>query len=80
MDIVVGDPATSIDGSTIAGYVFTTTTGELQIIHDHSGRPDVYPMRLLMGPVLRVTARLPKKHRKVVYPHPDWGPRRDRSR
>lgn len=70
VEITVGDPATSIDGSIIAGYVFTTETGELQFMHDHSGRPDVYPGRLLIGPVLRVTARLPKKHRKVVYSHP----------
>ena len=80
VEIVVGDPAASIDGSIIGGYVFTTETGELQIIHDRSGRPDVYPWRLLTGPVLRVTARLPKKHRRVVYSHPDWAPRRDESK
>ena len=79
VEIVVGDPATSIDGSIIAGYVFTTGTGDLQIIHDRSERPDVYPGRLLMGPVLRVTARMPKKRRSVVYSHPDWVARRDRG-
>jgi hypothetical protein len=76
VEVWVGDPSTSIDGTLIGGYIFTTDDGQLQIIHDRSGRPDVYPWRLLLGPVLRVTARLPGKRRFVVYAHPDWMPRR----
>ena len=76
VEIVVGDPTTSVDGSVLAGYVFTTDFGELQIIHEGSGRPDVYAWPLLAGPVLRVAARLPKKRRTVVYAHPDWVPQR----
>lgn len=78
IEVVVGDPATSVDGSLVAGYVFTTDSGELRIIHDRSGRPDVYDWPLLAGPVLRVAARLPKHRRTIVYTHPEWEPRRDR--
>ena len=52
VEIVVGDPTTSVDGSVLAGYVFTTDLGELQVIHECSGRPDVYAWPLLAGPVL----------------------------
>jgi len=76
VEIWVGDPSTSVDGSLVAGYIFTTGDGQLRIIHDRSGRPDVYPWPLLIGPVLRATARLPRKRRAVVYAHPDWEPRR----
>jgi len=75
VEVLVGAPATSIDGSSLAGYLFTAGSGQVQIIHDRSGRPDVYPWSLLAGPVLRVTARLPSKRRSVVYMHPDWNPR-----
>jgi hypothetical protein len=44
--IVVGDPATSIDGTVIEGYVYLD--GKVPtIIHDRSGRSDVYLERLL---------------------------------
>ncbi len=75
VEIWVGDPATSIDGSVVAGYIYTDQEGELKMIHDRSGRPDVYPWRPLMGPVLRITARIAGKRRTVAYAHPDWSPR-----
>jgi len=78
VEIWVGDPASSIHGSLIGGYVFTTADGHLEIIHDRSGRSDVYPWRLLLGPVLRATARLPGKRRSVLYAHPDWHPPKSR--
>ena len=79
IDVLVG-PTTSISGTALAGYLYSTAAGELQMIYDHSERPDVYPWPLLRGPVLRVSVRLPKKRRTVVYAHPDWTPKRDRDR
>jgi hypothetical protein len=72
VEILVGDPATSIDGTLVAGYVYTDPDGELRIIHDRSGRPDVFPWRPPIGPVLRVSARLPGGRRTVIYAHPEW--------
>jgi hypothetical protein len=74
VEIWVGDSATSIDGSLLAGHLFTDDNGELKIIHDRSGRPDVYPWSLLGGPVLKATARLAGKRRAIIYAHPDWTP------
>ncbi len=37
VEIAVGDPATAMDGSLIAGYMFTAETGDVQIVHDRSG-------------------------------------------
>lgn len=79
VEIVVGDPVRSIDGSLLAGYVVTTERDELQIIHDRSGRPAVRPWPLLAGPVLRITARLPTRRREVIYAHPGWVGRRTRG-
>ena len=76
IDIWVGDPRSSIDGTLISGYVYAADDGFVTAIHDHSGRADVYPWRLLAGPVLRMTARMPGKRRKVIYAHPEWAPRR----
>lgn len=72
LDIWVADPATSIGGTRMAGYVYKNADGRLEMIHDRSERKDVYPGPLLLGPVLRVTARLPSGRRSVVFEHPDW--------
>lgn len=68
-------PTSSIDGTVLSGYGFTDEDGQLRIIHDRSGRPDVYPWPLLEGPVLRVAVRLPGKRRTIAFAHPDWSPR-----
>ena len=72
LEINVGDPADSIDGTLLAGFVFTGEDGSPRIIHDRSGRWDVYPGPLLDGPVLRVDLLRPGRRRQVLYAHPDW--------
>ena len=72
LEILVGDPEESIHGTLIAGYVFTADDGSIQIIHDHSGRPDVYPWRLLLGPVLVVKVREPGRRLRTIYRRPGW--------
>jgi hypothetical protein len=76
LDITVDDPALAIDGTVIAGYVYVADDGTLMIIHDHSGRPGIFPWRMLMGPVLRVSVLTPGKRRRDVYVHPEWKPPR----
>jgi hypothetical protein len=75
VEIVVGDPLTSVDGSVSAGYVYLDGD-DLMIIYDRSGRADVYPWRLLAGPVLEING-LAGRRRKSVYQNPEWArPRR----
>lgn len=74
VEIILGDPRTSIDGSVIAGHVYLEGT-DLMIIHDRSGRADVYPWRLLAGPVLEIFS-LSGRRRKSIYRHPQWTRRR----
>ena len=71
IDLLVG-PIDSLGGSRYAGYVYLNEHDELRIIHDHSGRPDVYPWELPIGPVLRISTRLPKRRGRVIYAHPTW--------
>ena len=75
LSILVGDPTTSIDGSLLEGFVFADEAGTVRIIHDRSGRPDVYPWDLLLGPVLRVDLLRPRKRRQRLYTHPSWAAR-----
>jgi hypothetical protein len=75
--IVVGDPAAAIDGSVVEGFVYLDGAVPT-IIHDRSGRPDVYPWPLLAGPVLRIYELAPRRKPFVVYAHPDWSPRHGR--
>src|SRR5215510_5176011 len=72
--IVVDDPATAIDGSVLEGFVYLDGVIPT-IIHDRSGRPDVYPWPLLAGPLLRIYEPVPRRKPFVVYAHPDWSPR-----
>jgi hypothetical protein len=69
--ILVGDPKDPISGTPIAGHLFSQD-GELMIIYDKSGRPDVYPWRLPRGPVLRIELLRPKKRRVVLFSVPGW--------
>jgi hypothetical protein len=47
--IWVGPPKRSLSGSMIEGHVYVEG-GTPMIIHDSSGRPDVFPGPLLLGP------------------------------
>lgn len=73
VEIVVGDPSTSIGGSLLAGCVFLEGS-ELRIIHDLSGRDDVHASPLMAGPVLRIELLQPPRRRRVLYAHPAWSP------
>jgi hypothetical protein len=72
--IIVGEPQASIDGSVLEGYLFLAPGGDPVIIYDHSEAPDVYPWKLLAGPVPQVSVQAPGKRRKVVYTHLAWAP------
>ena len=72
LEILVGPPEKSIHGTLISGYLYTADDGSLKIIHDRSGRPDVYPWALLAGPVLVVKVREPGKRLRTIYRHPRW--------
>jgi hypothetical protein len=68
--IIVGPP-TSIHGSVLEGFVYVD--GNIPTcIHERSHRPDVYPWRLLQGPVLRIEELRARRKPAVVYAHPDW--------
>lgn len=72
VEVWVGDPLTSRDGTLLAGHVFVADDGRVTVVHDRSGRPDVHPWPLLAGPVLRLTARVPGRRRAVLFEHPSW--------
>src|SRR5215203_6039112 len=42
------------------------------IIHDRSGRPDVFPGPLLEGPVLRIERVRPRRRPLLLFAHPEW--------
>jgi hypothetical protein len=74
--ILVGEPGVSLHGSLLEGFLFAGDDGTVRIIHDRSGRPDVYPWDLLLGPVLSVDLLRPRRPRRRLYTHPSWtGPR-----
>lgn len=76
VEIIVGDPLTSIDGSVMEGYVYLEGD-DLMIVYDRSGRADVHPWRLPAGPVLEIVS-LSGRRRRSVYRHPQWTrPRRN---
>jgi hypothetical protein len=80
LEINVGDPATSIFGSLIGGYVYHDELGHLKIIHDRSGRRGIYPWDLPRGPVLTVYLLRPRTRRQRLYAHPDWTEPQRRTR
>jgi len=71
LDIWVGDP-TDLSGTLIGGHLYEGDDGVVMVIHDRSGRPDVYPWRLLSGPVLLVKLLRPRRKAVELYRHPDW--------
>jgi hypothetical protein len=75
VEIVLGDPRTSIDGTVMAGYVYTATDGRLEMLYDHTGPPNIYPWPLLVGPVLRIELLPARRRRRLIFAHPDWTPR-----
>ena len=72
LDILVDDPAVAIHGTRVGGYLFRGEDDTVMIIHDRSGRPDVYPWRLLSGPVLVIKRPRPRRRAEELYRHPDW--------
>jgi hypothetical protein len=50
----------------MAGHVYVDA-GEPMIIWDRSGRADVYPWRLLTGPILKIELLVPKRRRKLLF-------------
>ena len=72
--IIVDDPATAMDGTVLEGFVYLDD-GTPTMIYDHSGRADVFPWKVLMGPVLRIYELVPGQRPHVVYAHPGWSPR-----
>jgi hypothetical protein len=71
--IVLGDPKKSIHGTVIGGHLYVED-GTPMIVHDRSGRPDVFPWQLLRGPVLRIELIRPRRRPLVLYAHPGWKP------
>jgi hypothetical protein len=71
--IFVDGPKRSFHGTLIEGHVYLEGRTPM-IIHDRSGRPDVFPGPLLMGPVLRIELPRPRRRPLVLYAHPDWTP------
>jgi hypothetical protein len=72
LEILVDDPAVAVSGTLLGGYLFRGDDGRVMIIHDRSGRPDVYPWALLRGPVLVVKLLRPRRRGVELYRHPDW--------
>jgi hypothetical protein len=69
--ILLDDPKKAIHGTLIEGHVYVEN-GTPMIIHDRSGRPDVFPGELLSGPVLRIELIRPRRRPLLLFEHPDW--------
>jgi hypothetical protein len=72
--ILVDDPKKAIHGTLIEGHLYVED-GAPMIIHDRSGRPDVFPWPLLSGPVLQIEVLRPSRRPVLLFAHPDWKPR-----
>jgi|SRR5215213_4975550 len=72
LDILVDDPAVAVSGTRVGGYLFRADDGAVMIIHDRTSRPDVYPWRLLAGPVLLIKLLRPRRKAVELYRHPEW--------
>ena len=66
--IVLDDPKVAVSGTVIEGHVYVEN-GEPMIVHDRSGRPDVFPWRLLLGPVQRIELLIPSRRPVVLFEH-----------
>lgn len=73
LEIVVGDPGRSIHGSVLAGHLYLDGLVPT-MIHDRSGRPDVYPWPVSDGPVLRVFLVRPRRKKLVLFADERWQP------
>ncbi|MEP6843169.1 MAG: hypothetical protein ABJA11_06590 [Pseudolysinimonas sp.] len=67
-------PTHSVDGSLLAGYAYLEDDVPM-IIHDHTGRPDVYPWKLYGGHILRVYQLRPRRRKLILFADPHWVPR-----
>jgi hypothetical protein len=74
LGILVDDPRVALHGSRVEGYVYEDNEVPT-IIHDRSGRPDVFPGELLAGPVLRVELLTPGRPPVELFAMPGWEPR-----
>ena len=74
LELVVGPPATSLFGSVFAGHVYLDGDRPM-IVHDRSGRADVYPWELPAGPVLRAYLLRPRRPRLTLYALEGWQPK-----
>ena len=72
LDILVDDPMLARSGTRLGEYLFRGDDGVVTIIHDRSGRADVYPWPLLRGPVLVITLLHPGRRATELYRHPLW--------
>lgn len=71
--IVFGRPH-EINGTLVEGFVYLD--GDVPtIIHDHSGKWDVYPWKLFDRPVLRVYQFRPRRRKLILYADSRWTPR-----
>ena len=72
LDMWFGTPA-SVSGTRYTGHVYVGEDGRsLTLIHDRSGRTDVYPWRLSIGPVLLIKLLRPRRPGLELYRHPGW--------
>ena len=72
LDILVDDPAVAVSGTLLGGFLIRGEDGAVMVIHDRSGRADVYPWRLLRGPVLLIKLLRPGQRAVELYRHPLW--------
>ena len=56
----------------LQGYTYLEGDGRPMMLWDRSGRPDVYPGPLYLGPVLRIKELRPRRRALPVYIHPEW--------
>jgi hypothetical protein len=56
----------------LQGYVYIDDDRRPMIIWDRSGRPDVYPGAIYLGPVLRIKELRPRRRALLLYLHPEW--------
>jgi hypothetical protein len=66
--ILLDDPKVAVSGTVIEGHVYAENA-EPMIIHDRSGRADVFPWRLLRGPVQRIELLRPRRRPLVLFEH-----------
>ena len=72
LDIILG-PNDGLGGGTrLQGLVYLVDDVPT-VIHDRSGRSDVYPWSLLAGPVMRINELRPRRKPVTLFVDPEWG-------